>query len=42
MHNLILSKDQWKRFSVGLTSKHRIYALSYSMGFYTCRVKFVG
>lgn len=42
MHTLTLSKDQWKRFSAGLTSKHRIYSFSYSMGYYTCRLKFVG
>ena len=42
MRNLTLSRDQWKRFYAGLTLKHRIYSLSYSMGYYTCRVKYIG
>ena len=42
MRNLTLTKDQWRRFSANLTNKHRIYSLIYSMGYYTCRVMFVG
>jgi len=42
MRNITLNKEQWKKFSAGLTTKHRIYSLSYSNGFFECRFKFVG
>lgn len=42
MHNLTLNKEQWRRFSAVLTKEHRIYSLKYSMGYYTCRVMFIG
>lgn len=42
MHTLTLNKEQWKRFSAGLTKHHRIYSLMYSMGYYTCKVLYIG
>jgi hypothetical protein len=43
MRNLILSKEQWFKFSRTIdTNKHQIYGLVYSMGYYYCRVMFVG